>query len=41
MVGWLMDDVLERIWKEVVWAKLKYYSSISLKGLGKTVKNSG
>jgi hypothetical protein len=41
MVGWLMDGVLETIWKQVVVAKPRYCPVICLKGLGKTVKDSG
>jgi hypothetical protein len=35
----MMNDELERIWKEVVIARSKYYPDIFLKGSRKTMKN--
>jgi hypothetical protein len=39
MVGWLMSDDLERIWKEAAMAYSKYYPGICLDGLRKTTEN--
>jgi hypothetical protein len=39
MIEWLVNDELERIWKEVVVPNLRYYPNICLEGLRKTTQN--
>jgi hypothetical protein len=38
MVGLLVNDEFENMWKKWLWHKLRYYPSICLEGLNKTTK---
>jgi hypothetical protein len=38
MVGWVVNDELERTWKKQSWPNMRYYIRIWLEGMRKTMK---